>query len=164
MTNSVREVNTIFLPNRISIQLDVLDWAWNVALPRPYPMAHHSGTQHVGNEFVALAIPCEQSWAGAAAAVDLDVVLALVTGNLDFILQHASRPQHAHDVGIFGSTQADNDIERVLSEITAGAIDLKLLPIAAGEDFDLGADGRLVVGESLEQRVAASDSEWRLRS
>ena len=79
------------------------------------------------------------------------IVLLLVAGDLDFVLQHASRPQHAHDVGFFGFAQADDDIGRVLSEISTGAIDLKLLAVAAGEDFDLGADGGLVVVQSLER-------------
>ena len=39
---------------------------------------------------------------------------------------------------------------RVLAEVAGRSGDLKFLAIGAGEDFDFGADGALVVGEALE--------------
>ena len=47
-------------------------------------------------------------------------------------------------------SEADGQVRRVLPEISGRPVDLKLLPVRAGEDFDLGADGRLVVVESLQ--------------
>ena len=41
---------------------------------------------------------------------------------------------------------------RILAEIAVGTVDLKLLPVAAGENFDFGADGGFVVGQSLERK------------
>src|SRR6266576_1185594 len=86
MTNSFREVETIFLLNRISIQLDVLNRPRNVALPRPDPVAYYACAQHVGNEFVTLTVPYEQRWTGTPAAVDLNEVLLLISSDRGFVL------------------------------------------------------------------------------
>ena len=42
---------------------------------------------------------------------------------------------------------------RVLSQVAVRSVDLKFLPIAAREHFDFGADGALVVGQSLEREA-----------
>src|SRR4029077_12965041 len=57
----------------------------------------------------------------------------------------------AHDVGFLGITQANDDIQGVLAEITAGAVDLKLLAIATRKNLELGADSGFVISESLER-------------
>ena len=117
----------------------------------PDPVPDHARAQHVGDELVALAIPDKQRGTRTAAAVDLQEVLLLVAGDLNFVLQHAGGPQHADDVGFLGIAQADDDVGGILSEIAVRSVDLKLLPVAAGEDFDLGADGGFVVVQSLER-------------
>ncbi len=69
--------------------------------------------------------------------------MTLVAGNLifvNFILQHAAGPQHADDVRLLRLAQANDDVGGVLAEITIRPVDFKLLPIAAGENFDFGAD------------------------
>ena len=112
-------------------------------------MSDHARAQHVGNQFVALAIPHKQSRTGAAAAVDLGDVLLPVARDIDFVLQHAGRPQHAHDVSFFRVAKADHEVGRILPEISVRSGNLKLLPVAAGEHFHFGSDGALVVGQSL---------------
>ncbi len=47
----------VFLADGVSIDLDVLDRTRNVALPRPNPVPDYACAQHVGDKFVALAIP-----------------------------------------------------------------------------------------------------------
>src|SRR5207302_2530149 len=54
---------------------------------------------------------------------------------------------------LFGIAETDGEIRRILAEITAGAVDFKLLPVTAGKHFDLGADGGLVVIQSLEREA-----------
>ena len=104
-----------FLPNHVAIDLDVFDGAGDVALVGTDPVSDDAGAEHVGDEFVALAVPDEEGGAGAAAAVDFEVVLLLVAGDLDFVLQHSGGPEHAHDVGFFGLAEADGEIRRVLA-------------------------------------------------
>ena len=70
---------------------------------------------------------------------------------MNFVLQHTSRPQHAHDVSIFRIAEADDDIGGILSQIPVRSSDLKLLPVAAGENFNFGADGGFVVGNPLSE-------------
>ncbi len=139
------------LSRESSRNLDVLNRSRNVALVRADPVADHARAQHVGDEFVALAVPDEQRRTRTAAAVDLEEVLLLVAGDLNFVFQHARGPQHADDVGLLGVAQADDDVGGVLSQVAVGAVDFELLPVAAGENFDLGADSGFVVGQSLER-------------
>ena len=75
----------------------------------------------------------------------------LLAGDFDFVLQDAGRPQHADDIGLFRLAEADGEVGRILSEIAGRSVDFKLLAIAAGENFHLGADGALVVVQSLER-------------
>src|SRR6476661_9033621 len=96
------------------------------------PVSDDSGAEHVGDELVVLAIPCKERGAGAAAAVDLEVILLLVPGNLNFILQHARGPEHAHDVGFFRLAEADDDVGGILPEVSVRTVDLKLLAVASG--------------------------------
>ena len=66
-------------------------------------MSDNRSTEHIGDEFIALAVPDEQSGAGAAAAIDFEKFVALVAGNLilvNFVLQHAAGPEHADDVRV----------------------------------------------------------------
>ena len=97
------------------------------------------------------AVPNKQRWARTAAAVDLEEIFLLVRRHFNFILQNAGGPEHAHHVGLLRLTQADGEIWRVLAEISVRAVDLKFLANAVGENFDLGADGALVVVQSLER-------------
>src|ERR1700730_11589572 len=91
----------VFFADGVTINLDVFHGARDVALSGPDPVSYYTGPQHVGDEFVALAIPHKQRWTGTAAAVDFEEVLLLVAGDLDFVLQHARGPQHADDVRLF---------------------------------------------------------------
>src|SRR5580693_5143210 len=140
------------LANHAAVDLDPLHGTWNVALSRPDPVADYTCAQHVGHEFVALTVPDKKRRAGTAPAINLEEVLLLVACDIDLVLQDAGRPQHAHDVGFFGIAQADHDVGGVLAEISVRSIDLKLLPVAAGENFHFRADGGLVVVQSLERK------------
>src|SRR5258706_7769628 len=141
------------LPHHSPIDLDVFDRTRHVALAGANPVSNHARAQHIGHKLVTLAVPYKQRGAGTAAAVDLEKVLLLVAGHLDFVLQDARGPQHANDVGLPRVAQADHDVSRVLPQVSVRACDLKLLPVAAREHFHLGADGALVVGQSLERKA-----------
>ena len=94
-----------------------------------------SQTNSVGQELPRRSISCK--------------FLHLVAGDFDFVLQDSGRPQHAHDVGLLRLAETDVQVRRVLAEIAGRSGDFKLLPVGAGENFDLGADGALVVGEAF---------------
>ena len=151
-----------FLFDHSAIDLYIFHRTGNVALVGADPVADDACAQHVGDELVALAIPDKQRGAGAAAAIDLEELLFFVAGDVDFVLQHAGRPQHADDVGFFRIAEADGQVGRVLAEVSVGAGDLKLLPVAAGEHFDFGSDGALVVGQSLERKAQPVILDCRL--
>src|ERR1700728_2301008 len=140
----------VFLANRVAINLDVLDRPRNIALAGPYPVSNHARAQHVGHQFVTLAIPHKQRWTRATTAIHLGKVLLLVASDIDFILQHARRPQHANDVGSFSIAEADYDIGGILSQVSVRSGNLKLLPVAASEHLHLGTDRAFVIGQSLE--------------
>ena len=125
----MRDLGIFLLSNHVAIDLDVFDGAGDVALVGADPVSDDAGAEHVGDEFVALAVPDEEGGAGAAAAVDFEVVLLLVAGDLDFVLQHSGGPEHAHDVGFFGLAEADGEIRRVLAKVAVGAVDLEFLAI-----------------------------------
>ena len=141
----------VFFANGVAIDLDVFDRPRDVALPRPNPVSDHARAQHVGNQFVALAIPNKQRWTRTAAAVDLEKILLPVARNIDFVLQHARRPQHAHDVSFFRVAEPDHDVGRILPQVSGRTGDLKLLPVSAREHFNLRPDGALVVSQSLKR-------------
>ena len=114
-------------------------------------MADYAGAEHVADKFVMLAIPDEQRRAGTAAAVDLRYSCSLLAGDFDFVLQNAGGPEHADDVGLLWLGRGRRRVGGVLAEIAGRSVDFEFLAIAAGEDFDLGADGALVVVESFER-------------
>ena len=114
-------------------------------------MSDHTRAENVGDQLVMFSIPHEQSRARTAAAVDFGKFRLLVGGDFDFVLQHASGPEHAHHVGLLGLAQADGEIRRVLPEISVGAVDFKFLANAVGENFHLGPDGALVAVQPLER-------------
>ena len=116
-------------------------------------MSNHTRAQHIANEFVAFAIPRKQRGAGTAAAIHLEIILLLVPRDIDFVLEHARGPSHAHDVGFFCIAEADHDVGRVLSQVSVRPGNLKFLAIAARKHFHLGTDGALVVGQSLEREA-----------
>src|ERR1035441_3885008 len=98
------------------------------------------------------AVPGKERRARRAAPVEFLNVLQLVGGNFDFILQNASGPKQPDDVGLLSLTQPNREIGRVLPQISGRPVDLKLLPNAIREDFNLGANGGLVVVQPLERQ------------
>ena len=118
----------------------------------PDPVADHACAQHVSHQFVVGPIPHKKRGTGTAAAVHFEEAVVFHSGNLDFVLNHAGGPQHAHHVGLFGLAESDHEVGRVLSQIAGRARDFKLLAIRSGEDFDLGANRALVVGQALERK------------
>src|SRR6266496_2860597 len=97
------------------------------------------------------SIPNKQGRAGTTTTIEFRKLGLLVGGDFDFILQHASRPEHAHHVSLLGLSQADGEIRRVLPEISVGAVYFVFLANAVGENFDLGPDGALIAVQSLER-------------
>ena len=142
----------VFLANRVAMNFDVFRRPRNVALVRPNPVADHARAQHVADQLVVRAIPDEKCGTGTAAAIDFQEVLFFQPGNSDFILQNAGGPEHAHDVGLLGLAEADDEVGRVLSEIAGRSGDFKFLAIRSGEDFDFGSDRALVVVQALERK------------
>src|ERR1022692_1410568 len=143
----------VFLANGVVLNLDVLDRPRSVALPGPNPVPDHARAQHVGDELVAFAIPYKQRRAGTAAAVDLEKILLFIASDVDFILQHAGRPSHTHDVGLFRVAKADHDVGGILPQVSGRTGNLNLLPVPPREDFNFRTDGALVVGQPLEREA-----------
>jgi hypothetical protein len=106
----------IFLAD-VAVDLDVLRGAWNIALPRPNPVADYAGADHVIHEFIVAPVPHEQRGTGAAAAIEFEIVLGLISRDFDLVLDDPAGPQHADDIGLFGLTEADVNIQRILAEI-----------------------------------------------
>ena len=140
----------VFFDDCAAINLDVLGRARDVALVRADPVSNDARAEHVADELVMMAIPDEERGTGAAAAIDLEIFLLAVASDFDFILNHAGGPDHAHDVGLFRVAKSDDDVGGVLSEIAGRSGDFKFLAVAGGEDFDLGADGALVIVEAFQ--------------
>ncbi len=72
-------------------------------------------------------------------------------GDVEFVLGNSGRPEQADDDGVAPVAESDENVAWPLAEIAARAGDFPLLPEAAGEDLDLGADGGLVVGVALQR-------------
>jgi hypothetical protein len=86
--------------DRIPIDLDVLRRAWHVALVGIDPMSDDARADHVPDKFVVAAVPDKQRGTRAAAAIEFEIRDFAITRDFDFILQHAGRPEHAHDLGL----------------------------------------------------------------
>ena len=108
----------VSLSDHLAVDLYELNWPRNVALARPNPVTDHAGTQHIGDKLVALTVPYKERRTGTAAPVDLKKILLLVASYMNFVFEHSRRPEHAHDVGIFRISEADDDIGGILSQIT----------------------------------------------
>ena len=109
------------------------------------PVADDAGADHVGEKFIALAIPDEDDGAGTAAAIDFRNFLTHPSSNFYFILQHAGRPKHAHHIRFGFRAQPNVKIERPLAQISRSPADFKFLPHRTGEDVDFRANGRFIV-------------------
>ena len=142
---------TLSASNHVRVNLYPLGWTGNVSFPWSDPVPNDTRTQNVGHKLVFFAVPNKQCWTGTSATIQFRELRLLVGCDLDFVLQHASGPEHAHHVGLLGLPQADGEIRRVLPEISVGAVDFVFLANAVGENFDLGPDGALVRVQSLER-------------
>ncbi len=114
-------------------------------------MTNHSRAQHVGDELVLFPVPDEQCGTRTSATVELSEFLRLVGSDFNFILQHASGPEHTDHVGLLRLAKSHGQIRRVLPEISVGAVDFVFLANAVGENFDLGPDSGFVAVQALER-------------
>src|SRR5581483_9946239 len=142
---------TLFLPDHLPINLDPFHRTRNVPLPRSDPVPNHTCAENIGDQLVVLSIPDKQSRTRASSTIQFEKILLLVGGDFDLVLQHASGPQHAHDIGLLSLPEAHSQIRRVLPEVSVRAVDFEFLANTIGENLDLGPDGALVVVQSLER-------------
>ena len=123
---------------------------------RRNPVADDARADHIGDELVLLAIPREQRRTRTAAPVEFQERHRLVHRDVDLVLQHAGRPQHAHDVGVGVLAKSGENLRWPLAQIACAAGDFELLPQAVGENLDLRSQAGLIVGQALQvdaQRV-----------
>ena len=116
-------------------------------------MSNDARPEHVADQLIFMTVPREKRWTRTAAAVEFRDVLHFVGGDFNFILQNASRPQHADYIGLFRLAKADGQVGRVLPQIAGRSVNFKLLPQASGEDFDFRADGGLVIVQAFERQT-----------
>ena len=90
-------------------------------------MSDHARAEHVADKLVVRAVPYKECGTRTAAAIDLEEILNFVGGDFDFILQNASRPEHADDVGFFRLAEADGQIGRILSEVSRRSVHFNFL-------------------------------------
>ena len=112
-------------------------------------MADDAGADHVGDEFVFVAVPGKEHGAGAAAAIEFGDGLIFFGSEIYFVLRDAGGPEETDDFGVFFVFESGEDGGRVLAEIAGGAGDFPLLIERAGVDFDFCADGAFVVVEGF---------------
>lgn len=113
-------------------------------------MTDNAGANHVGDEFVFLAIPRKENGAGTAAAVEFANRNDFHGGKINFILRNARGPKKADGVGNFLRAETNEQRSAVLAEITGGRRKFKFLIEGSGEEFNLGANAALVVVEAFE--------------
>src|SRR5216117_1038008 len=106
----------IFFANRTAINFDVFRGTRNVALPGADPVSDHAGSEHVGDEFVALAVPNKKGGTRTATAINLVVSLLAHAGDFDFILYNSRGPEHSDNIRFLGLSQPYVDQSRVLAE------------------------------------------------
>ena len=83
------------------------------------PVAHLAAAHEIGHELEALAVPGVEERARRRLAIQLldrdgagAAALAAARATLDFRLEDAGRPQHAHDVGARRDAQAEQRCRR----------------------------------------------------
>src|SRR5260370_7709734 len=76
----------------------IFGWIGNVSLSGRDPVANDAGTDHVGDEFVFVAIPGKQNGAGTTAAVKLSNALPLATIQPNPISPPPPTPTHPNDI------------------------------------------------------------------
>ena len=114
-------------------------------------MSNDSGSENVRDKLIMFPIPRKQRRTRAPAPIKFLKVVLLVGGDFNFVLQHASGPEHTNNVGLLRLPKANGEVRRVLPDVSIRAVDFVFLANAVGENFDLGSDGALVVVQSLER-------------
>ena len=99
----------VFLSDRAPINLDVFGGTRNIAFVGCDPVSHDTRAKHVVDQLVMLAVPHKQSRTRTAAPIDLQVLLLLIGGYFDFVLQDTRGPQHANHVGLFRLAETNID-------------------------------------------------------
>src|SRR5271154_2563281 len=91
------------------------------------PVADDAGAEHIGDEFIFLAIPGKQNGTRAAAAVKFADGLRFFGSEIYFVLWDTRRPEEANDFCIFFFAKASENVGSVLSEIPRRALHFPLL-------------------------------------
>ena len=126
----------------------------HVLRARARPRAHLSAAHEIGHELEPFAVPRVEVRAGRRLAIELGDRHHRGVGprprrrQLDFRLEDAGRPQHAHDVGALASAQSEQDVGR--SSGGGSRRGLNLLQQAAGAQLHLGADAAAVARAPLQ--------------
>src|SRR6202789_4194289 len=129
----------------IAVNFDPLVGVGDVVPGGRDPMADDGGTDDVGNEVVAVAVPRKQSWAGAAAAGELCDGMEAYGGDIDLVLRDAGGPEQADEVSFIGAAEAGKNLRLTCV--------FPLLPEAVGEYLNLRADAALVIRNAVEQKA-----------
>src|SRR5260370_8957785 len=151
------------------VDLQIFVWIGNVAFTGRDPVTDYAGTNHVGDEFILMAVPGKQNGAGTAAAVEFADAVFLFGDEVDFVLRNACWPEQTHDFDVMLGAEPGEDGRSVLATIARRALHFPLLVQRAGVNFDLGADAAFVVVQRLQVNahpvvlIAALVSEQKRR-
>src|ERR1700682_5010849 len=79
--------------NTARVDLQIFIRIGNIALAGGDPMAYETWANHVGNEFVFVAIPGEQNRTRTSAAVQLSERMKFIRRQIYFVLRNSCGPQ-----------------------------------------------------------------------
>ena len=133
---------------RASVNLDPLAGVGRIASRGRKPVAHHRRANHIRHQLVFMPIPCKQHRTRTAPPVGLLHRNHRRMRQINFVLQHARRPQNAQQVNPLRIAQPHKNLRRNLRLIAHRSGQLPLLPKPVGEDFHLRANRRLVIGKA----------------
>ncbi len=147
----------------IAIDFDVFRGPRNIALAGADPVADHAGAEHVARPTRSARHPKRKAWGtncrgGRFRCTSARDQPATSISSCKTPVGQSMRTTSA----CVRLSEADDQVGRILSEIAGRSGDFEFLAIAAGEDFDLGSDGALVVVQPFQIQAAASDFCCRL--
>ncbi len=132
------------------VDLQIFVGIGNIAFSRRDPVPDYAGTNHVGDEFVLVTVPCKQNRAGTAAPIEFGDAVLFVRSEIDFVLGHAGGPEQANNFDVPLSAEARENRGRILPEVSGGALHFPLLIQRASVDFDFRANRALIVVQRFQ--------------
>src|SRR5438876_6015396 len=137
-------------PDAGALDFYVLSWIGKVGLAGSDPVADDCRPDHIGDKFKFFAVPGEQYGTRAATAIDLSYLLPTASRPFDLILYYSGGPEHPHYISLGSILQAGEHLRRALRKISGAGNSFPFLLDSSGIDFNLCADGALVVVQSME--------------